>query len=211
MPRLDVCTGTPAIWSTEPAVLVSAPQNPLVGWIPSPFPSQLSPAWLGTWHKIWGTPSVARRAPLCTLFFGVPFLWPCRRNLPEWPVSSWRSSKSERAVGSFVSQPWERGEPGFGVCGAPEVAEPEVHEGHPRRGGGRDPSFCQEMVSWRRGARGGVRQHRHSGAGCMVYLSQNEQRGGKMLGKSPNRRISNSSTVRAETRGPSSLTQSSSG
>lgn len=187
------------------------PKNP--SWAGSPLLSPLSsalPGW-GRGTRSGGPPSVARRAPLCTLFFGVPFLWPCRRNLPEWPVSSWRSSKSERAVGSFVSQPWERGEPGFGVCGAPEVAEPEVHEGHPRRGGGRDPSFCQEMVSWRRGARGGVRQHRHSGAGCMVYLSQNEQRGGKMLGKSPNRRISNSSTVRAETRGPSSLTQSSSG
>lgn len=77
---------------------------------------------------------------------------------------------------------------------------------------GWDPSFSQEeMLSWGGGARGGIRQHRHSGAWCMVYLSQNEQRGGKMLGKSPNRRISNSSTIGAETWGPSSLTQSSSG
>lgn len=41
-------------------------------------------------------------------------------------------------------------------------------------------------------APGVTRKHGHSRALRMVYLSQNEQRGGKMLGKSPNRRVSNS-------------------
>lgn len=47
----------------------------------------------------------------------------------------------------------------------------------------------REVVPTGPGATG---KHGHSRALRMVYLSQNEQRGGKMLGKSPNRRVSNS-------------------
>lgn len=76
------------------------PKSP--SWDVSPLPSPLSsalPGW-GRGTKSVGPPVWHDVHPCAPFFLGVPFLWPCCRNLlPELPVSSWWSSKKQKSCG----------------------------------------------------------------------------------------------------------------